>query len=301
MKKNESNQKIPLLKKGDLIAIVAPAGWVDHQNMEWAKQHILSLGYRVVFGKHINGSHTYFSGSISQRIEDMQWALDHAEIRAIFCARGGYGSIQIIDYLSFKEFKKNPKWLVGFSDITVFLNHLFAQWNISSIHGLMPNSYKTASGESIDALFEVLKTGKTKHRMSLNGFVESQKVEGILIGGNLSVFTGLLGSKSMPKPSEMILFLEDISEYKYHIERMLLSLKRSGYLKKINGILLGEFTDIKDTTRPYGSSLHEIICNLVSEYKYPVITGFSAGHVDHNLPLQIGAHTRISASGITQG
>lgn len=289
-----------LLKKGDKIAIVAPAGWVDVNNVLWAKNWFETQGFEVVLGRYFASKNTYFSGSVSERVQDFQKVLDDASIKAIFCARGGYGSVEIIDALSFQKFKKKPKWIVGFSDITLILNHIITRYGIQTIHGPMPNSFKTTSEYSLKALMQILSKGKVDYKIPLQTLGKSKPLSGRLIGGNLSILNSMMGSKSMPKAQGNILFLEDIGEYQYHIHRMFMMLKRAGYLKHLNGILLGAFTDIKDTSKPFGYSFEEMVQEIVKEYQYPVYSGFSAGHIDHNLPLIIGEETMVSKNSLVQ-
>lgn len=288
-----------LLKKGDKIAIVAPAGAVDINNVLWAKTWLEKQGFEVILGKHFASPKTYFSGTVQQRLQDFQVVLNDKSVKAVFCARGGYGSVDIIDDLKFKKFRENPKWIVGFSDITLLLNHIVTNYQVQTIHGPMPNSFKTTSDDSLKALMQILTKGKIDYKTPLQNLSNLKPLSGLLIGGNLSILNSIMGSKSMPKPKDSILFLEDIGEYQYHIHRMLMMLKRAGYLKPLNGILLGAFTDMKDTKKPFGCSFQNMIKELIAEYKYPVYSGFPAGHIDRNLPLIIGADTHVSQKGLS--
>ncbi len=279
-----------LLKKGDTVAIVAPAGAVKMDNVLWAKKYIENKGYSVVLGKFFSNQNNYFSGSKEERLQDLQWALNDNNIRAVFCARGGYGSVHLIDHISFNRFTKNPKWIVGFSDITVLLNHIYAKYKIPSIHGVMPNSFNTATPESLDSLFKILEFGSIEYSVLQHEYLQYSNIQAPIIGGNLSLIYSLMGSKSLPNSLNKILFIEDIAEYKYHIDRMLYSLKRSGYLSKLNGLIIGGFTGIKDTTAPFGKTVTEIIVESIQEYNIPVLRTFSAGHLQHNLPLIIGGN-----------
>lgn len=292
-------RKTPLLRAGDAIAIVAPAGSVDKTKMLQAQYFLEQQGFHVLLGKHFASTKSYFSGTIKQRLADFQWALDHPDVKAIFCARGGYGSVELIDQLDFSFFEKHPKWVVGFSDITLFLNHLYSQYRVVGLHAPMPNSYATTPMPVLEQMLGALSSGKIHHPKPFKASKQAG-VEGVLWGGNLSLIASMMGSNSLPNPKNTILFLEDVGEYQYHIHRLLMMLKRAGYLGSLKGLVIGSFTDIKDTAKPFGKSLNQMIQEVVSEYDYPLYFGLSSGHIDHNLPLFIGAKTKITPMGIWQ-
>src|SRR6476620_11177145 len=251
--------KIPrYLKKGDTIGIVAPAGYMPIEKMQTCIETLDSWGYNVELGKTTHSeSSNYFSGTDEERLEDLQRMMDDSNIKAILCARGGYGMSRIIDRINFKRFCKRPKWIIGFSDITVLHAHLYSNFKIASMHAPMAAAFNDIEGENpyIRSLCDVLE-GKPSHYecaahpMNRNGMVKGQ-----LVGGNLSLLSHLSGTSSDIKTKERILFIEDIGEYLYNIDRMMIQLKRSGKFKKLAGLIIGGFTDMKDTERPFGKSI----------------------------------------------
>lgn len=282
---------LPLnLKKGDKIRIVAPAGRIKKEfvlsGVEWLKQQ----GYNVKLGNHVLKEHYQFAGSDEERLSDMQEALDDKEAKAIICARGGYGSIRIIDKLDFSSFKRYPKWMVGFSDITVFhsvLNNL----GVASIHGPMlrhfPKSGEKES-ESVKSLFSILEGKKPVYKIENQALNRSGKVEAELVGGNLSIIYSLIGTTYELKVKGKILFIEDIGEHLYHTDRMIHSLKQSGKLGQLAGLIVGDFSKMKDSKNDFGQDVQDIIHEPVKEYNYPVCFGFPAGHDIKNLALAFG-------------
>lgn len=283
----------PFLSDKALIAVVAPSGRVVTEKTNLGLQLIENKGYRIQKGHHLFDHHFRFSGTTKERYSDLQAALDNPDIEAIFCARGGYGITKILDKLDFSRFLKHPKWIIGFSDITALLCHLYAL-DVMSIHGPMPNSFSTTDNEDIDRLFELLE-GKTTSPLTFASELENTPGEiiGNLVGGNLSIVTHLLGTPSAPKFNDSILFLEDLNEEKYHIDRMIVQLHRSGVLDAVKGIILGTFSGIKDAqSDPFGSEVIEMIQELVPDK--PIAGGFPAGHTSQNTPLVIGKKVSLS-------
>ncbi len=280
----------PYIKPNSTIRIVSPAGKVKEKLVVPAVKWLEKQGYKVKLGNHIFAQHNQFAGTDTQRLEDLQTAFDDPKTDVIICSRGGYGTVRIIDKLDFSEFKKHPKWLVGFSDITILHSYLNTI-EIASIHGAMPPFFfdeKGGSNESLISLMELL-TGKscsysfTKNKNNRAGNITTE-----LIGGNLSIIISLLGTKYELKTAGKILFLEDIDEYLYNIDRMMQQLKLAGKLDKLAGLVIGDFTDIKDNESPFGQTVEEIIIEAVKDYNFPVCFGFPAGHDKKNLALAFG-------------
>ncbi|MBI4645273.1 MAG: LD-carboxypeptidase [Bacteroidia bacterium] len=283
----------PFLKKGDKIAIVSPAGKTEPSYITNAKILLEKLGYEVFLGKNVHSSYFQFAGTDSQRAADMQQMLDDASIKAILCSRGGYGTIRIIESLDFKKFRKAPKWIIGYSDITVLHTYLNKYTGCLSIHGTMPKNFPKdlTINTSIESLHRIL-TGQTAyyeiqpHPLNRTGYAQ-----GIIIGGNLSLLYSLNGTKYFPDTKDKILFIEDTGEYLYHLDRMMMNLKTGGKLDHLNGLIIGGMTDMKDNETPFGKNAEQIIADIVKEYKYPVCFGFPAGHCDTNLSFILGMRT----------
>lgn len=281
--------KPDFLKEGDLIRIVSPAGKADKEKVLPATDLLRKAGFDVRLGEHVFDRWFQFAGTDDQRLNDLQQALDDPECRAIICSRGGYGAIRIADKLDFSAFGRYPKWLVGFSDVTV-LHALLQKQGFCSIHGAMPAFYlrDNQPTESFTELIRLLSGEKTRIALPVHPLNRKGRANGQLIGGNLSILFSLTGTPFEPDTDEKILFIEDLTEYLYHLDRMMHSLKLAGKLKKLNGLIVGGFTEIKDNDSPFGQSVEEIILNAVKEYDYPVCFGFPAGHMDRNLPLMFG-------------
>jgi len=277
------------LKPGDLVGISAPAGRVPEEEMAEAVKILEQWGLKVVLGDNLFNDYFNFSATDSERAADFQQMLDNPAIKAIFCARGGYGSTRIIDNLDFSKFYKMPKWIIGYSDITVFLSQLSCK-GICSIHGTMPVKFNEYYLEELplvnlkQALFgKSLNYTFPSHPLNQFGNMNAE-----VIGGNLSILCSLIGSETDINTSNKILFLEDIGEYLYRIDRLMLSLKRSGKLSNLNGLMVGGLSELKDNDVPFAQTAEEIILDKVKEYGYPVCFGFPAGHIHQNLPIIFG-------------
>jgi muramoyltetrapeptide carboxypeptidase len=289
----------PYLNGGDLIGIAAPARKVSKEELAEGILFLESQGFRVKEAPNLYGSQNQFSGSDEERASDFQLLLDDPDVKAIICARGGYGVMRIIDRLDFTAFKAHPKWIIGFSDMTVFFSHLVQNFSIAGIHAPMlfnlTNEKRNAA--SWQNVYKIL-TG-TPIRYSIPASVSTEKLNragtatGILTGGNLSLMYALSGSASDVNTDGKILFLEDLDEYLYHIDRMMMQLKRSGKLRNLKGLIIGGMSDMKDNTIPFGKNAEEIIAEAVSEYNYPVFYGFPAGHIPENYPLVMGAEVTM--------
>jgi muramoyltetrapeptide carboxypeptidase len=281
----------PYLQKGDTIGIVAPAGFMPIEKMQTCIDTLDSWSYTVQLGATTHSdSQNYFSGTDDERLNDLQQMLDDSNIKAILCARGGYGTSRIVDRINFKKFRKHPKWIIGFSDITVLHSHVFSNYKIASLHAPMAAAFN--DGEFTNPYVESLKNaleGKPLHyEFASHAFNSAGEAKGQLVGGNLSLLCHLIGTNSDIKTKNKILFLEDVGEYFYNIDRMMLQLKRSGKLDKLAGLIIGGFTDSKDTERPFGKSVYDIIYEQVNEFDYPICFGFPVSHEKENYALKVG-------------
>jgi muramoyltetrapeptide carboxypeptidase len=286
----------PYLKKGDKIGITAPARKISKEEIQFAADTFKKWGLEVVFGKNLFGSENQYSGSDEQRTEDMQKMLDDASIRAIISARGGYGTLRIIDKLDFKIFQEKPKWIIGYSDITVLHSHIHQNFEIETLQATMPINFHKDE-ESVETLKKVLFGETISYKINSHPLNRNGKAEGTLVGGNLSLLYALKGSKSGISTSGKILFIEDLDEYLYHIDRMMISLKRAGKLSHLAGLVVGGMTDMKDNTIPFGKTAEQIISDAVKEFDYPVCFGFPAGHAQKNLALPFGRRANLKVSG----
>lgn len=280
----------PYLKPGDLIGITCPASKMDRKVAEYACDIIISWGFRVKMGKTVGTNFHNFSAPNKERLEELQKMLDDDEIKAILFGRGGYGLLRIIDQLDFFHFKKHSKWICGYSDITALLIHIYKMYGIVSLHSMMCSGItpETHDDEYVKSLRNALTGEKANYHFQSNKLNRKGICKGELIGGNLSLLASLSGSVSQPDTKGKILFLEDTGEYRYGVDRMMLNLKRAGWLDNLNGLLIGSFTDSKETDEPFGQTEYEIILDKVKEYNYPVAFGFSAGHQKENYALRIG-------------
>jgi len=286
------NLKIDKLKPGDLIEILAPAKAIEKKHVLNARKTMENLGFKVRISKHCTGSYNYFSGTINERLEDFQLAIDDNNVKAILCARGGYGCIQIVEKIEWANMLRNPKWVVGFSDVTVFHQKL-CLLGLKSIHGTMPLNFSTNSPRSIETLFNAL-TGKPyKISCSETKYNKEGEAQGVLLGGNLSVIYSLLSSLKDFSFSNSILFIEDVSEPFYHLDRMFYALKAAGVLDRIKGLIIGGMTELKDSKPPFGLSYEEIILAHFEYSNVPVCFNFPAGHIKNNLALVFGSEVYL--------
>jgi muramoyltetrapeptide carboxypeptidase len=286
----------PYLKPGDKVAIVATARKVSFAEMEPAIKQFKAWGLTVLTGNYLTADYNQFAGTDKERTSDMQRMLDDPEIRAIFCARGGYGSVRIIDRLDFTEFVAWPKWIAGYSDITVFLSHISRNFEIETLHGTMPINFPADGSEnpSVEYLRKALFGEEIQYRAPGHPLNRKGSAQGQLIGGNLSMLYSLSATPSDIETDGKILFIEDVDEYLYHIDRMMMNLKRSGKLSRLAGIVVGGMSKMNDNTIPYGRTAEEIISDIVAEYDYPVCFNFPAGHQDENYALIIGRESELS-------
>lgn len=288
----------PYLKKGDKIGIAACARKVSMEELEPAITAFKSWGLEVALGKNLFRSQDQFAGTDQERAQDLQAMLDDPSIKAVIGARGGYGTLRIIDQLHFEQFRKQPKWIIGFSDITVLHSHIH-KLNIETLHAKMLINFtkdETSSETLKHALFGELK----RHEVPAHVLNRRGTAQGELVGGNLSLLYALTGSVSDLDTHGKILFIEDLDEYLYHIDRMMMNLKRSGKLSSLAGLIVGGMSDMKDNKIPFGKNAEEIIFDTVKEFDYPVCFNFPAGHVDTNLALYLGRNIQLEVGAPTK-
>lgn len=284
------------LQPGDKIVLIAPAKAIEAEYIDYAIQLIEANGFEVILGKHCRGRHNYFSGTVTERAEDLQWAINHPEAKAILCARGGYGCIHIVDKVDWSTFDKNPKWLLGFSDVTVF-HQFLSQRGTASMHATMPLNFKENSEQAIHSLLGSLKGEFPSYTWETTQNNQEGICSGEIVGGNLTVLTGLIGTPYQPDYSNKILFMEDVGEYLYAIDRSLYQLKNAGVFNKINGLIAGNFSQVKDTEVPFGSTLYEIILSHFKGMNIPIAFDYPGGHLDDNraVPMGVKAQLKVGA------
>lgn len=294
------------LKEGDTIAITSPAGYTTLKEIQPAVEQIESWGFKVKIGDTIGKRDFTFGGTDEERLKDFQQLLDDRKVKAILCARGGYGFVRIIDKLDFTKFKTNPKWLIGFSDITVLHSHVNRNIGIATIHSKMCNSFpedwskaEPIQIETILSIRDALKGVKMNYTATPNINNRNGTAIGVLVGGNLKTIESLSGSKSDLRTAGKILFVEDTGEYLYSIDRMFWNLKRSGKLEKLAGLIVGGFKLKKDegeNDTEFGKNLEQIVLEKVNEYKYPVCFDFPVGHQKNNYAMKCGAHHKLQVT-----
>lgn len=287
--------KPPKLQKGDLIAIVAPAKAIDAEKVFFAKDKLEAAGFKVVLGKNVCNAFHYFSSDDNKRASDFQEALDNPEVKAILCARGGYGSIRILDRINWATQLQSPKWIIGFSDVTVFHQYL-DKWEVPSIHGTMPLDFQTGTSQSIETLLTALTEGELAYTIPAHSMNKKGSATGKLIGGNLAIIYSLIGTNLQPDYTGKILFIEEVGEALYAIDRMFYSLDKSGILDKISGLIIGGITHIKDSEPGFGQTHYEIIKEHIRYRDYPVCFDFPAGHQEENLALLLGVETQLDVT-----
>jgi len=277
-----------LLKPGNRVGIISPASHPTSDQWKAGLQVLSDWGLDVVLGDHYLAEHFGLGGTDEQRRSDLQQMLDDPSIAAIFPLRGGYGVSRLLDRLDFTKFRANPKWIVGFSDITALLCHIDT-FSIASIHGPMPNNFCQKGGEAALAnLHTLLFEGRTHIRTTSHSLNKHGVAEASIIGGNLSLLTHLIGSNSFPNPKGKILFIEEIGERLYHVDRLLLQLKRAGYLADLAGLIIGGFTDCKEASLTIGLSIEDMILEHTTTYPYPIAFDFPAGHIPNNQAIPMG-------------
>lgn len=289
--------KIPeFLKAGDKVAIVCPASFL-RGNIDVAVKILESWGLEVLLGRTVTASYHQFAGDDHERAEDLQWALDDETIKAVFAARGGYGCVRIIDQLDFTLFKRQPKWLIGFSDITVLHSHIQRQFAIPTIHGQMPKSFEAGTKASLETLKAALFGQAVDYTYEQEEFPNrTGEAEGILTGGNLAILLSILASDSDVNYDDKILFIEDVGETFYSVDRMLWALKRAGKFNKLKGLIVGGFSGMKDADPAFGQTVSEIVMDKVSDQNFPIAFAYPAGHIDDNHALIFGKKVKLKTT-----
>ena len=280
------------LQKGDCVAIISTARKISLNEIKPAIELLESWGLKVVIGKTIGAVFHQFAGSLETRIEDFQTVLDDSTIKAIWCARGGYGTVQLIDKINFSGFKNNPKWIVGYSDMTVLHAHIH-NFKIETLHATMPINIPANTEESKESLKNALFGNQLNYEFPSHQLNILGMASGLLIGGNLSVLYSLLGSNSSIETSKKILFMEDLDEYLYHIDRMMQNLKRNAYFENLVGIIVGGFTQMRDNEIGFGKTAEEIILEMVKPYGIPVVFNAPFGHLEDNRALIFGRNIQL--------
>lgn len=289
----QTTMKIPpFLQKGDTIAILATARKNIEDNLKPAIDLLHSWGLEVVIGKTIGLDDNQLAGTDIQRAEDFQQQLDNPNIKAIWCVRGGYGTVRIIDLIDFTKFKQHPKWIVGFSDVTVIHSYL-NKLNIASIHGAMPVTVERATPEAVESLRKALFGESLEYNLPFDEKNRLGMAKGQIVGGNLSILYSLMGSNAQIDCKGKILFIEDLDEYLYHIDRMLIGLKRCGCFDNLEGLIVGGMTKMKDNDIPWGKNANEIIEDVTKGYSFPIIYNFTAGHIRDNRALILGKQVSL--------
>ena len=289
------------LQQGDKVAIVSPAGIISSEKIEAGVIALTSWGFEPIVDNRALNKSGRFAGTDQERLQAFQEALDNPEIKAILCARGGYGMIRIIDQLDFSTFKNSPKWIIGYSDITVIHCHVHTSCDIPTLHATMPTNFATNTSEGLESLKKALMGQPLKTTASPNFHNRLGSCGSIVVGGNLSVLCSLVGTNSDINTIGKILFIEDIDEQLYHLDRLLWTLKKSGKLDQLTGLIIGQFTEIKDENPAFGNTLEEIVMEKVQAYDYPVCFDFPVGHFDNNHSVIVGAQAQliITESGTT--
>ena len=286
----------PYLQKGDTVAIVSTARKNIEDNLKPTIDLLENWGLKVKIGKTIGLDHFQLAGTDEERAADFQEQLDNQNIKAIWCVRGGYGTVRMLDLLDFTKFKQNPKWIVGFSDVTVLHSHL-NRMGYESLHAIMPVSVPRATSEAIDSFCKALFGEHLEYTLTCDAINHNGKAKGELVGGNLSILYSLLGSESAIDCKDKILFIEDLDEYLYHVDRMLMNLKRNGCLSSLKGIVVGAMTKMNDNDIPWGKNALEIIEDITKDLKIPVIYNFPAGHIQDNRALIFGRQVSMEVNG----
>ena len=288
------------LKIGDKIGIISTARKISLEELNSAIKIIENWGIEIVLGENLFKDNNQFSGTIEQRTSDFQSMIDNDTIKAILCARGGYGTVQIIDKIDFSSLRKKPKWIIGYSDVTVLHSHL-NNLGIASLHATMLINFENNSNESLQSLKNSLLGKSNKIECKSHVFNRLGQVDAEIVGGNLSVLYSLLGSISDIDTEEKILFIEDLDEYLYHIDRIMMNLNRNGKLAKLKGLIVGGMNDMNDNEILFGKLVEEIILEHTKEYDYPICFGFPAGHINDNRCIKLGVKSvlKITANGVS--
>lgn len=277
----------PPLKIGDKVGILSTARKISREELQPAVSLLEKWGFQVVFGEHLFKEHHQFAGTDEERRSDLQAFINDDDIKAILCARGGYGSVRIIDNVDFSPLRKKPKWIGGYSDVTVLHNKL-SQMGIESLHCTMPINFRDNTPRALESLRKALFDEKISYTVEGHSFNKKGEASAEITGGNLSMIYSQAGSNTKLETEGKVLFIEDLDEYLYHIDRMMYNLKRNGYLENLAGLIVGGMSDMNDNQIPFGQSAEEIIQEHIHGYSYPVCFGFPAGHLNDNRSLIFG-------------
>lgn len=288
--------KAKLLKKGDRIFILSTARFILPEELEKSLQLFESWGLEYELGAHLFTASNQMAGNDEQRAQDLQKALDDPTIKAIVCARGGYGTVRLLDRIDFSTFQKNPKWIAGFSDVSALHLHIQSNFGIATLHAPMPITFPSNTPKALETFREILFEGKHRIAMEASPHNRNGEASGPLLGGNLSVMYSMLASSAQVDTTDCVLFLEDLDEYLYHIDRMMQAFKRAGLLSRLKALLIGGMTGMHDNTIPFGKTAKEIILETVSCYDYPVVFDVPAGHIDDNRTLILGENIYLNAT-----
>lgn len=286
----------PYLKRGDTIGIICTSGYMPLENAQTCMETLQRWGYKVKVGKTLGNRFHYFSGTDEERLNDLQQMLNDKEVKAILCARGGYGLSRIIDAIDFTAFKKNPKWIIGFSDITVLHSHINRQYKIATMHSPMVAAFNDGGFNQpyVLSLKKLLTGSSVPYKTAVHPLNKTGRAQGKLVGGNLAILAHLVGSASSISTKNAILVIEDVGEYIYNVDRMMIQLKRAGLLKGLAGLIVGGFTEMKDTTIPFGQDIYTVIQHHVKEYHYPVCFGFPVSHDTENFAIKLGVEYQLN-------
>lgn len=284
------------VKNLENVSILSTARAIRPEELTEAVKFLSDNELAFVRSNNLHAKYHQFAGTDEERLANLQEMLDREDIKAIWCARGGYGTARLIDKINWEKFKENPKWIIGYSDITALHNHINMNFGIATLHATMPVNVPKNTPEALTGVLHILRGGFPQYHVAPHPFNREGKAEGVLLGGNLSMIYSLCGSPTALKTDGAILFLEDLDEYLYHIDRMMLNLKRNGYLQNLAGLIVGGMTDMRDNAVPFGKTAEEIIAEHVAEFDYPVCFGFPAGHLDDNRPIIMGGKTVLEVS-----
>ncbi|MDA7803731.1 LD-carboxypeptidase [Crocinitomix sp.] len=275
------------------IRILSPAKQIDQIHVDFAEEFLQKNHFDVEIGTYALGQDHYFSGTIEERLSDFQYAINDPSVDIILCSRGGYGSVQIIDQLDFSAFKEKPKLIVGYSDITVFHNHIYGQLGFPSLHATAPLNFASNSLEALASMLNAINGNANRYEFDSHISNIIGEAEGNVIGGNLAIVYSLLGTNSDVDFTDKILFIEDVGEAIYAIDRMFYAFEKAGRLKQLKGVIVGGLTNMKDSEIPFGITVEEVIQNHIQKYSIPLAFNFPAGHIDDNRAVMIGVMAKI--------
>lgn len=286
------------LRKGDTIGVICPAGFMPFEKAVTCLEVLQQWGFKIKMGKTLGHQFHYFSGTDEERLLDLQTMLDDDDVKAVLCARGGYGLTRIVDRVELNKFRKNPKWIIGFSDVTVLHAHILNETRVATLHAPMAAAFNDGEHENeyVQSLREALIGKAANYITAPHEYNNNGKVSAPVVGGNLSLIIHQLGTPSDFAMKGNILFIEDVGEYIYNVDRMLYQLKRAGRLKELGGLIIGGFTDMKDTLVPFGKDVYEVIHEVIKEYNYPIAFNFPISHEKENYAIKVGVEYTLSVS-----